>query len=144
MLIVGSYDGQIQGFTFPLIESSDKNAVTSIIPTQHEIWMEQDKIAPTYIDIWSWCNGYLLVAAKGAFFLAFFLDKQGNKQSYGAYRCSDISVNGKCLLQNIIKSYYSLFPSSRVSALCIVSKACHSRCRWYIIKTQFVVNVFYK
>lgn len=95
LLIVGSHDGRIQGFIFPLTEpSSETKAITSITPSQVDIWGEQDKIAPTYIDSWSWSDGNLVVAAKGAFFLAFYLDKQGNKLTYCAYRCSDISING--------------------------------------------------
>ncbi|XP_054286024.1 uncharacterized protein LOC129002332 isoform X1 [Macrosteles quadrilineatus] len=103
LLIVGSHDGRIQGFIFPLTEpSSETEAITSITPSQVDIWGEQDKIAPTYIDSWSWSDGNLVVAAKGAFFLAFYLDKQGNKLTYCAYRCSDISINGATKLSDSV------------------------------------------
>lgn len=89
LLSVAGHDGTITCFT--LIDDAGSKAP---VQSTQKVWAEADSIAVTHLTSWPWREGLLLVAAKGAFVIIFYLTSGGSTVTHVGYRSCDVTVTG--------------------------------------------------
>uniref|UniRef100_A0A1B6MNN9 Transcription factor IIIC 90kDa subunit N-terminal domain-containing protein n=1 Tax=Graphocephala atropunctata TaxID=36148 RepID=A0A1B6MNN9_9HEMI len=128
LLTAASWDGRLRCFTLspapiPGAPPPDAPPIASVpaVLSTYELWTEQDKIAVAHMTSWPWQDGMLLLAVKGAFIIAFYLDRDGEQRCYCAYRSCDTSINGLSQLSTdeiLIATRSSRFTRLSVSLAC--------------------------
>ncbi|XP_046678745.1 uncharacterized protein LOC124366330 isoform X2 [Homalodisca vitripennis] len=95
-LTAASWDGRLRCFTLSPAPApgASSTALAPAVLTIHQLWPEEDKIAVSYLTSWPWQDGILMLAIKGPFVIAFYMDRDGEQRCYAAYRSCDTSING--------------------------------------------------